>query len=101
MSEISIEKAEVYLEAQELIKALSVLKIILKNEPDKIEAIRMSVKIYTKLAKYEKAIKILHFYLVFLFAILLKKISVYLTIPLDLKFFKRLLTLLQLLIFPY
>lgn len=59
MIEFSIEKAEKYLKAKEYIKALSVLKIILKDEPDKINAIRMSVKIYTKLAKYEKAIKIL------------------------------------------
>ncbi len=59
MSEISIKKAEIYLEAKEYIKALSVLKTILKDEPDKINAIRMSVKIYTELAKYEKAIKIL------------------------------------------
>lgn len=59
MSEISLDKAEAYLKAKEYIKALSVLKIILKDEPDQIDAIRMSVKIYTKLAKYEKAIKIL------------------------------------------
>jgi len=60
MSDISIEKAEEYLEAKEFIKALSILKGILKNEPGKIKAIRMSVKIYAKLAKHEKAIEILH-----------------------------------------
>lgn len=60
MSDVSIEKAEVYFKAQENIKALSVLKILIENDPNDIAALMMSALIYKNLAKFSKAIKLLN-----------------------------------------
>jgi len=60
MNDVSIEKAEAYFKAQENIKALSVLKRLIENDPNDIAALMMSALIYKNLAKFSKAIKLLN-----------------------------------------
>jgi len=60
MSDVSIEKAEAYFKSQENIKALSILKRIIENDPNDIAALMMSALIYKNLAKFSKAIKLLN-----------------------------------------
>ena len=60
MSDVPIDKAEAYFKAQENIKALSVLKRIIENDPNDVAALMMSALIYKDLAKFSKAIKLLN-----------------------------------------
>ena len=60
MSDVSIEKAEAYFKSQENIKALSMLKRLIENDPNDIAALMMSALIYKNLAKFSKAIKLLN-----------------------------------------